>query len=147
MKVILKEDVKSIGNIGQIIDVADGFARNYLVPKGLAVEANTKNIKSLEHEKRVIQEKARKIRMSAQDLAGRISNTAVIIKAKAGEEGKLFGSVTSMDIAEQLTNAGIDIDRKKISLDEPIRRIGSYTVNIKLHSDVSAQVNVQIVEE
>jgi large subunit ribosomal protein L9 len=147
MKVILKEDVKSIGNIGQIIDVADGFARNYLVPKGLAVEANTKNIKSLEHEKRVIQEKARKIRMSAQDLAGRISNTAVIIKAKAGEEGKLFGSVTSMDIAEQLTNAGIDIDKKKISLDEPIRRIGSYTVNIKLHSDVSAQVNVQIVEE
>jgi large subunit ribosomal protein L9 len=147
MKVILKEDVKSIGNIGQIIDVADGFARNYLVPKGLAVEANTKNIKSLEHEKRVIQEKARKIRMSAQDIAGRISNTAVIIKAKAGEEGKLFGSVTSMDIAEQLTNAGIDIDRKKISLDEPIRRIGSYTVNIKLHSDVSAQVNVQIVEE
>lgn len=147
MKVILKEDVKSIGNIGQIIDVADGFARNYLVPKGLAVEANTKNIKSLEHEKRVIQEKARKIRMSAQDLAGRISNTAVIIKAKAGEEGKLFGSVTSMDIAEQLTNAGIDIDKKKISLEEPIRRIGSYTVNIKLHSDVSAQVNVQIVEE
>jgi large subunit ribosomal protein L9 len=147
MKVILKEDVKSIGNIGQIIDVADGFARNYLVPKGLAVEANTKNIKSLEHEKRVIQEKARKIRMSAQDIAGRISNTAVIIKAKAGEEGKLFGSVTSMDIAEQLTNAGIDIDKKKISLDEPIRRIGSYTVNIKLHSDVSAQVNVQIVEE
>lgn len=147
MKVILKEDVKNIGNIGQIIDVADGFARNYLVPKGLAVEANTKNIKSLEHEKRVIQEKARKIRMSAQDLAGRISNTAVIIKAKAGEEGKLFGSVTSMDIAEQLTNAGIDIDRKKISLDEPIRRIGSYTVNIRLHSDVSVQVNVQIVEE
>lgn len=147
MKVILKEDVKNIGNIGQIIDVADGFARNYLVPKGLAVEANTKNIKSLEHEKRVIQEKARKIRMSAQDLAGRISNTAVIIKAKAGEEGKLFGSVTSMDIAEQLANAGIDIDRKKISLDEPIRRIGSYTVNIRLHSDVSVQVNVQIVEE
>lgn len=147
MKVILKEDVKNIGNIGQIIDVADGFARNYLVPKGLAVEANTKNIKSLEHEKRVIQEKARKIRMSAQDLAGRISNAAVIIKAKAGEEGKLFGSVTSMDIAEQLANAGIDIDRKKISLDEPIRRIGSYTVNIRLHSDVSVQVNVQIVEE
>jgi large subunit ribosomal protein L9 len=147
MKVILREDVKNIGNMGQIIDVADGFARNYLVPKGLAVEANTKNLKSLEHEKRVIQEKAKKIMMSAQDLAGRIANTPVIIRAKAGEEGKLFGSVTSMDIAERLANAGIEIDRKKISLEEPIKRIGSYTVNVRLHTDISAQVNVQIVEE
>ncbi len=147
MKVILKENVKNLGNMGQIIDVTDGYARNYLVPQGFAVEANTKNLRSLEHEKRLIQEKAKKLMMSARDLATKIAGIDIVIKAKAGEEGKLFGSVTSMDIAEQLRNAGIEIDKKKISLDEPIRRIGSYAVNIKLHSDVSTQVNVQIVGE
>jgi large subunit ribosomal protein L9 len=147
MKVILKEDVKNMGNMGQIIDVAAGFARNYLVPRGLAIEANVKNVKSLEHEKRVIQEKAKKIKNQAQDFAGKVSGTTVIIKAKAGEEGKLFGSVTTMDIAEQLKSEGIDIDRKKISLDEPIKRLGSYSVKVKVHPEISAEVNVQVVEE
>lgn len=147
MKVILREDVKSIGDMGQIIDVADGFARNYLVPKGLAVEANVKNIKSLEHVKKVIQEKAKKIKNQAQDFAGKISGTTVVIKAKAGEEGKLFGSVTTMDIVEQLKNDGIDIDRKKISLEEPIKRLGSYSVKVRVHPEISAEVNVQVVEE
>ena len=147
MKIILKEDVKSIGSMGQIIDVADGFARNYLVPRGLAVEANVKNIKSLEHEKRVIQEKAKKIKNQAQDFAGKISGMTVLIKAKAGEEGKLFGSVTTMDVAEQLKNEGIDIDKKKISLEEPIKRLGSYSVKVKVHPEISAEVNVQVVEE
>ena len=131
MKVILKEDVKSIGSMGQIVDVSDGFARNYLVPRGLAVEANLKNIRSLEHEKKVIQEKARKVKNSVQDLANRLANMNVVIKTKAGEEGKLFGSVTTMDIAEQLKNQGIEIDKKKISLDEPIKRLGTYAVNLK----------------
>jgi large subunit ribosomal protein L9 len=147
MKVILKEDVKNMGNMGQIIDVAAGFARNYLVPRGLAIEANVKNVKSLEHEKRVIQEKAKKIKNQAQDFAGKVSGKTVIIKAKAGEEGKLFGSVTTMDIAEQLKSEGIDIDRKKISLDEPIKRLGSYSVKVKVHPEISAEVNVQVVEE
>lgn len=147
MKVILKEDVKSIGSMGQIIDVADGFARNYLVPRGLAVEANVKNIKSLEHEKRVIQEKAKKVKNQAQDFAGKISGMTVVIKAKAGEEGKLFGSVTTMDVAEQLKNEGIDIDKKKISLEEPIKRLGSYSVKVRVHPEISAEVNVQVVEE
>src|SRR4030042_5083391 len=147
MKVILREDVKNIGNMGQIIDVTDGFGRNYLVPRGFAVEANIRNIKSLEHEKKVIQEKARKIKNQAQDLASKISSAAVVIKAKAGEEGKLFGSVTTMDIAEQLKKEGFDIDKKKISLEEPIKRIGSYSVKIKIHSEIAAEVNVEVVEE
>lgn len=147
MKVILKEDVKSIGSMGQVVDVSDGFARNYLVPRGLAVEANVKNIRSLEHEKKVIQEKARKVKNTVQDLADRLANMTVVIKTKAGEEGKLFGSVTTMDIAEQLKNQGIEIDKKKISLDEPIKRLGTYAVNLKLHSEITAQVNMQVIEE
>jgi large subunit ribosomal protein L9 len=147
MKVILKEDVKSIGSMGQIVDVSDGFARNYLVPKGLAVEANVKNMRSMEHEKKVIQEKARKVKNSVQDLANRLAEMNVVIKTKAGEEGKLFGSVTTMDIAEQLKNQGIEIDKKKISLDEPIKRLGTYAVNLRLHSEITAQVNIQVIEE
>lgn len=147
MKVVLKDDVKNVGKIGQVVDVADGYARNYLVPRGLAVEANTKNIKSLEHEKRTIQEKAKKIKNSTQDLAHKISTMTLVIKANAGEEGKLFGSITTMDIAELLRNEGIEIDKKKISLDEPIKRLGSYSVNIKLHPEISTQVNIQVVQE
>jgi large subunit ribosomal protein L9 len=147
MKVILREDVKNIGDMGQIVDVADGFGRNYLVPRGLAVEANIRSIKSLEHDKKVIQEKARKIKNQAQDLASKVSSAAVVIKAKAGEEGKLFGSVTTMDIAEQLKKVGFDIDKKKISMEEPIKRLGSYSVKIKIHPEIAAEVNVQVVEE
>jgi large subunit ribosomal protein L9 len=147
MKVILKGDVKNLGSMGQVVDVADGFARNYLVPRGLAVEANTKSIKSLEHEKKVIQEKAKKIKSQVQDISEKISSMTIVIKAKVGEEGKLFGSVTSMDIAEQLKNEGIEIDKKKISLEEPIKRIGSYSVNIRMHPEITTQVNIQVVEE
>ena len=147
MKIILKEDIKKIGKMGQIVDVADGYARNYLVPKGFAVEASTKNIRSLEHEKRIIQEKAKKLKDSAQDIASRISSMTLMIKAKAGEEEKLFGSVTTMDIAEALLNEGIEIDKKRISLEEPIKRLGFYSVQIKLHSDVSVPLNIQIIQE
>jgi large subunit ribosomal protein L9 len=147
MKVILKEDVKKLGNMGQIVTVADGFARNYLVPKGLAVEASSKNMKSLEHAHKVIQEKAKKVKESVQEFADRLSKITLIMKAKAGEEGKLFGSVTSMDIAEQLKNEGIEIDKKKISLEEPIKRLGTYSVGIHLHSDIDTKINLQVVEE
>lgn len=147
MKVILKEDMRKLGKIGQIVDVADGYARNYLVPKGLAVEANTKNIRSMEHAKKIIQEKSKKLKDSAQDFASRISSITLTIKAKAGEEEKLFGSVTTMDIAEALLNEGIEIDKKKISLEEPIKRLGSYSVQIKLHPDVSVPLNIQVIQE
>jgi large subunit ribosomal protein L9 len=147
MKVILREDVKKLGNMGQIVTVADGYARNYLVPKGLAVEASTKNMKALEHAQRVIQEKAKKVKESMQDFADRLSKVTLVMKAKAGEEGKLFGSVTSMDIAEQLKNEGIEIDKKKILLEEPIKRLGTYTVGIHLHADINSQISLQVVEE
>ncbi|OGW39282.1 MAG: 50S ribosomal protein L9 [Nitrospirae bacterium RBG_13_39_12] len=147
MKVVLKDDVKNLGKMGQIVDVADGYARNYLVPRGLALEANTKNIKSLEHEKRIILEKAKKIRNSAQDMSNKVSGINLVIKAKAGEEGKLFGSVTTMDIAELLKNEGVEIDKKKISLDEPIKRLGSYSVNVKLHPEILTQVTLQVIQE
>ena len=147
MKIILKEDIKKLGKMGQIVDVADGYARNYLVPKGFAVEASTKNIRSLEHEKKIIQEKARKHKDSAQDLASRISAMTLTIKAKAGEEEKLFGSVTTMDIAEALLTQGVEIEKKKIVLEEPIKRLGSYSVQIKLHPDVSVPLNIQVIQE
>lgn len=147
MQVILKDNVKNLGEMGQIVNVAKGYARNFLIPKGLAVEADMKNIKSLEHEKRIIHEKARKIKNLAQDMAGRISAMTLTIKAKAGEEEKLFGSVTTMDIAEALQKEGIEIDKKKISLEEPIKRLGFYTVNIRVHPQVSAQLNIQVIPE
>lgn len=147
MKIVLKDDVKNIGKMGQIIDVADGYARNYLVPRGLAIEANTKNIKALEHEKRIIEKKAKKIKNSAQELSNKISARTFTIKAKAGDEGKLFGSVTTMDIAELLQKEGIEIDKKKISLDEPIKRLGSYSVNVKIHSEISTQLKVEVIQE
>jgi large subunit ribosomal protein L9 len=147
MKVILKSDVKDLGRIGEVVNVKDGFARNFLLPQGLAAEASTKNVKAFEHEKKKILEMAKKVKAGAAGLGEQIAAAKVTIKAKAGEEDKLFGSVTSMDIAEALKAEGIEIDKKKIYLDEPIKRLGEYTVTIKLHSEVSAQLNVQVVPE
>ncbi|MDO9287724.1 MAG: 50S ribosomal protein L9 [Thermodesulfovibrionales bacterium] len=147
MKVILKEDVKNLGKMGDILTVAEGHARNFLLPKKLAVEALTENIKALEHQKKTIQEKAKKVKNVSQDLANRISSLTLSIKAKAGEEDKIFGSITSMDIAAALKNEGIDIDKKKISLEEPIKRLGSYAVSIKIHTEISAQLNISVVPE
>ena len=143
MKVILKAEVKDLGRMGEVVNVKDGFARNYLVPQGLAAEANTKNVKALEHETKKIQEMAKKVKSGASGLAEQIAAAKVTIKAKAGEEEKLFGSVTSMDIADALKAEGIEIDKKKIHLDEPIKRIGMHDVKIHLHKDVDAVVKVE----
>lgn len=147
MKLILKEDVKNLGNIGEIVNVSDGYARNYLLPKNLAVEANTKNLKEFEHHKSIIMKKAARVRDELKDLSGRLSSASVTIKAKAGEDDKLFGSVTSMDIAEALKAEGFDIDKKKISMDEPIKRLGTHAVTIKIHSDISSQLQVHVIQE
>ncbi len=147
MKVFLKEEVKSLGKMGDVVNVADGYARNFLFPKKLAVEANTKNIKEFEHHKKAILEKAAKIRDTAKLTADKLSSVSLTIKAKAGEEDRLFGSVTTMDIAEALKAEGYDVDRKKISLDEPIKRLGSYTVEVKVHSDVAASIKVNVIQE
>jgi len=147
MKVILKEDVRNLGKVGQIVNVADGYARNYLVPKGLAIVADTKNIKSIEHEKRILQEKERKIKETARELTTTLTSMTLVIKAKAGEEGKLFGSVTTMDIAEALKHQGIEVDKKKIILEEPIKRLGSYAVTVKLHPEATAQLSLEVIQE
>jgi large subunit ribosomal protein L9 len=145
MKVILKEDVKNIGSMGAVVNVADGYGRNYLIPKNLAVEANPKNIKRFEHEKNIILEKARKIKNNQEDLSHKISKLSLTIEANAGEDGKLFGSVTSKDITEALAKQGIDIDKRKIVLpEETIKRIGTYTIQVKLHPEVTASIQLEV---
>jgi large subunit ribosomal protein L9 len=147
MKVILKEDVKNLGAMGAVVNVTPGYARNYLLPRGLAAEANVKNVRALEHEKRVIQEKGRKLKEAALSLSERIAAASVTLRAKAGEEEKLFGSVTAKDIAEALAAQGIEMDRKKIALEEPIKRLGSYEVKVKLGHEVTAALRVEVLPE
>ncbi|TAN39138.1 MAG: 50S ribosomal protein L9 [Nitrospirae bacterium] len=147
MKVFLKEDVKNLGRIGDVVNVAVGYARNYLLPQKFAVEANTKNIKEFEHNKKVIQERAAKVMGANKAEAEKLSAVTLTLRAKAGEEDKLFGSVTTMDIAEALKAAGFDIDKKKIVIPEPIKRLGNFTAEVKLHHDVSATIALNVVQE
>lgn len=147
MKVILKEDVKNLGVVGSVVNVAPGYARNYLIPKNLAIEADTKNIKKLEHEKNIILERIKKAKNLAEKLASQLSTIAVVIEAKSGEEGKLFGSVTSMDIAEAISKQGVEVDKRKIILDEPIKRLGTYNIPVKLHSEITTNVTVEVRSE
>jgi len=147
MKVFLREDVEKLGKIGDIVNVADGYARNFLFPRKAAVEANEKNIREFQHHKRVIAEKADKVRQEHASLADKLSAVTLTIKAKAGEEDKLFGSVTNMDVAAALHAEGYDIDKKKIVMDEPIKRLGEYSVEVRIYGDVSAQVKVQVVSD
>lgn len=144
MKVILKEDVSKLGDMGSIVDVKNGYGRNYLIPRNLAVEANPKNIKQFEHQKTMILSKAKKVKQSAEDLADQISKMTIILEAKAGEEDKLFGSVTSKDIAEAISKQGVEVDKRKVLLEEPIKHLGSYEVSIKILQDVTATVNVEV---
>ena len=146
MKVILSEDVKNLGIMGEVVNVSDGYARNFLFPKKFAVEANTKNLKEFEHNKKIITEKAAKIKESFKSIADKLSAVTLTIKAKTGEDDKLFGSVTNMNIAEALALEGYDIDKKKIVM-EPIKKIGEYSVTIKLHTDLSAEVKINVVRE
>lgn len=147
MKVFLKEDVKNLGKIGDVVNVAEGYARNFLLPKKVAVEANPKNLKEFEHNKRIIQERAAKIKDASKATADKLSALTLTIKAKAGEEDKLFGSVTTMDIAEAFKAEGFEVDKKKILLGEPIKRLGEYTVEVKIHSEVNATVKVQVISD
>lgn len=147
MKVILKDDVRNLGQMGDVVNVSDGYARNFLLPKNLAAEASTKNIKELEHNKKIILEKAAKIRDASKNTAEKLSALRLTVKAKAGEDSKLFGSVTSMDIAGALAAEGFEIDKKKIHIEEPIKRLGEYTVQVRVHPEVTAQIAVNVVPE
>ncbi|MBP1672120.1 MAG: ribosomal protein [Bacteroidetes bacterium] len=146
MKVILSEDVKNLGIMGDVVNVSDGYARNFLFPKKFAVEANTKNLKEFEHNKKIITERAAKIKESFKSVAEKLSSVTLTIKAKTGEDDKLFGSVTNMNVAEALALEGFDIDKKKIVM-EPIKKLGEYSATIKLHTDLSSEVKINVVQE
>lgn len=143
MKVILKENIDTLGHIGDIVKVAPGYARNFLLPKGFAIEATEKNAKALDHAKRQMAYKKNKALEAAKNFAAKISATAVSLAHKAGEEGKLFGSVTNMEIAAALKEKGVEIDRKLIHIDH-IKQVGDYTATIKLHPEVTAELKVAV---
>jgi len=147
LKVILLQDVKSLGKRGDLVNVADGYARNFLFPRNLAVEATPGNLAKLEQEKKAKENKLARQKMEAEELAARIKNLSVTLKVKAGTQGKLYGSINSKNIAEALKEQhGIDLDRRKIQLDEPIKAFGSYEVSIKVHPEVEAKLTVRVVE-
>ncbi len=148
MKVILTEDVKAQGKKGDLINVSDGYARNFLFPKGLAVEANAANVAERNSKLASIDHRKAEEKAAATELAAKLGTLTVVMTAKAGAGDKLFGSVTSKEIAEEIKKRyGLDVDKKKIVLDEPIRAFGAYKVAVKLHPEVSATLTVKIENE
>jgi large subunit ribosomal protein L9 len=147
MKLILREDVENLGKVGDVVVVADGFARNYLLPRGLGVKASTRSLKEVEHQKKLIQARMDRQKKDAQVLAGSLESVSCTIRRKTGEEEKLYGSVTSRDIELALKEEGISIDRKRILLEEPIKKLGMVTVPVKLHADVTGSIKVWVVKE
>lgn len=147
MKVILREDVPNVGRSGELVNVKPGFGRNYLLPRKLAVLANEANVKQLEHDRAVISARQAKLRGNAEEQAKRINAVSVTIGRKVGDQDKLFGSVTALDIAEALAAKGQKVDRRHIHLPEPIKTVGSHEVEIRLHRDVAAKIKVEVVPE
>lgn len=146
MQVILRKDVEKLGVAGDMVEVSKGYGRNYLFPRGLAIEASPKNLKVIEHEKRLIAERKKNTIRDAESFKKKLSETSVTVAMQAGEEDKLFGAVTSMDIAEALSKEGISIDKRNIILDEPIKRLGIYAVNVKVHPELMAELKVWVVK-
>jgi large subunit ribosomal protein L9 len=147
MKLILREDVENLGRGGDVVDVKPGYGRNFLLPRGLAVTANPKNLRDIEHQKSVASAKAAKVKASATAIAKRLSETPVTLKRKVGEQEKLFGSVTALDIAEALAARGLQLDRRSIELAEPIKTLGEFEVSVKLHHDVVGKAKVKVEAE
>jgi len=147
MDVILTENVKNLGTIGEVVKVKPGYGRNFLVPQGLAVEASEAKLKEVEHHKRQLNRKAEKLSQEAADIKARIEAVECTFVHKASEEGKLFGSVTSMEIAESLASQGIEIDRRKILLEQPIKELGEHAIDIKLNAGVNAIVKINVISE
>ena len=145
MKVVLRADVDNLGNKGDIVDVADGYARNYLVPRGLALKASPGSQKQADAMRRNREARDSREREAAQALAAQFEGRTITIKARAGAEGKLFGSVTSVDVAEAvLKQTGAEIDRRKINLDEPLKELGGVDLQVRLHADVLANLHVEV---
>ena len=147
MEVILREDVEKLGTRGQLVKVAPGYARNFLLPKRLAVAATESNKKIVEQERQGHLRKEARLVSDASELAKMMSGVSVTIKQKSGENNQLFGSVTSKDIAEALEQQGYTIERRKIVLDEPIKTLGEFKVTLRLHKEVPAEITVHVVKE
>lgn len=147
MKVILREDIDHLGKSGELVTVKDGFGRNYLLPRGKAVLASEQNMRQLEHEKAVIAARNAKLKGAAEEQAKKIGAVTAVIKRKVGEQDKLYGSVTALDIAEALAAQGQQVDRRHIHLPEPIKAVGSYEVELRLHRDVAAKIKVEVQPE
>jgi large subunit ribosomal protein L9 len=145
MEVILKEDIANLGKIGEVVRVRDGYARNYLLPRGLVLEANKKNLKTFEHHKKVVGEQKQKIMRNAQAVGDQLNGVELVLPMRAGEEGKLFGSVTNIQIEKALKAKGLNVDRRKIALEEPIKAVGDYEVPVRLSADLTVPLKVSVV--
>ncbi len=145
VEVILTEDVSTLGHAGEVVHVRPGYARNYLLPQGKAMLATKGRVRELEHKKRVIEEKIRKEISGHEARARQLGEIELEFQVLVGEEGKLFGSVTNADIAGRLAERGIELDRRKIELREPIKQLGEYDVMVRLHREVAAQLHVKVV--
>ncbi|MCK6604670.1 MAG: 50S ribosomal protein L9 [Ignavibacteriaceae bacterium] len=147
MKVILRQNIDSLGKVGDVVNVSEGYALNYLIPKKYAYAALKGNVTALEEEKRLIEKKRQKEVKAAQEIASKLSDVRVSLTVQVGEDDRLFGSVTSQMIADALTEKGFDLDKRKIELDEPIKTLGIYDVNVRLHAQVAAPIKVWVVKE
>jgi len=144
VKVILRQDVDKVGPEGKVADVKDGYARNFLIPRGMAVEATPQRLKNIEHEQKLIDDRKKREMKEASGLANRIEQASCTLYARVGEEDKIFGTITTADIAQALEAKGIEVDRKKITLDEPIRALGVYTARVKVGHEVNANLKVWV---
>ncbi len=144
VEVILRDDVPNLGRIGDVVRVKAGYARNYLLPRGLALEASSKNLRVLEHQKRLIAAQADRDRKTAEGQAKHVEGLELRVQARAGEEGRLFGSVTNIDVERLLAARGVTVDRRRIQLDEPIKQLGTYPVVVQVGRDVRATVQVVV---
>ena len=144
VKLILREDVPNLGEAGELVSVKPGYARNYLLPQGKAMPATEARIRELEHHKRAIAEKVAKERKALAAERDRLEQIVLEVQALAGEEGKLFGSVTALQVAELLAERGLEVDRRKVDLPEPIKELGEHKVTIKLHRDVVARITLKV---
>jgi len=145
MRVILKQEVHNLGDAGEIVKVANGYGRNFLLPRGFAIPASEGSIRQLEHQKRVADAIRRKQLAGAKELGARLDSTAITLRREAGEDDKLFGAVTNREIAEALAAEGIPVDRRAIHLPEPIKAIGLFTIPVRLHREVEANVRVYVI--
>lgn len=147
MEVILKEDIVTLGKIGEVVRVRDGYARNYLLPRGLVLEANKRNLKTFEHQKKIVADQKQKITRHAQVVSDQLAGVSLVIAMKVGEEGKLFGSVTTIQIEKALKVKGLNVDRRKIHLNAPIKSVGDYEVPIRLAAELTMLLKVSVVAE